>query len=408
MAYYIDKKRLNIGVEIHKENKVYEGYTLFAPMFDKNAWLIDMEGNIVHNWKMKNPPGVYGRLLPNGNLMWMDRGPDSIPELTGAASAIIEVDWDGNEIWRYDDPYINHDFLCLPNGNLMLMRFKMLPEEVQKKIKSGIKGSGYRRFGNKTLSNNIIEITRDGDVVWEWNHWEHFDPEKDVECPLGTKMVWGYTNSFDIFPNGDLLISVRHLNTIARISKKTGEIIWRWGPEQMVGHQHCVSVLDNGNIMLFDNGLHRNPPAVKSDDYGQIGACESSRILEVNPETNEIVWQFNDPANQFYTQYCGSAERLPNGNTLICESIKGTFFEVTPEKEVVWKYVHPFAIPRPNFFGWTINFMVFQIRRYGIDFEGLKGKELKADNYKLTVERSSSEEIEESKKIMDRLARAGY
>ena len=406
MSYEIDIGRLKQGVEVYDQSKTYKGYTLFAPMYDGNAWLIGMDGRVVHRWQMKNPPGVYGKLLPNGNLMWMDRGLDANEALDGGASAIIEVDWDGNEIWRYNDTGLNHDFVCLPNGNILIMRFVYLPDDIRKKVNVGLPGSELP--DKKMYSNNIQEITRDGKVVWEWNHWDHFSPEKDVECPLVTRKIYGYTNSFDIFPNGDILISVRHLNTIARISKKTGRVIWRWGPEHLLGHQHSVSVLDNGNIMIFDNGLHRNPPLVKDEAHSEIGEAEFSRVVEVNPKTDEIVWEYLDPTGQFYTPYCGSAQRLPNGNTLICESIKGIFFEVTPNKEVVWKYIQPFAVPRPNWFGWTISYMIFQIRRYGLDFEGFRGKDLNPSNYGLEIQKINVKKRDEAKKIMERLAKAGY
>ena len=38
----------------------------------------------------------------------------------------------------------------------------------------------------------------------------------------------------------------------------------------------------------------------------------------------------------------GGQERLPNGNTLICESLMGRFLEVTMDGEVVWEFVNPF------------------------------------------------------------------
>ena len=406
MSYEIDTKRLGVGVEVYNQEKAYKGYTLYSPMYDGNAWLIDMEGRVVHNWKMKNPPGVYGKLISNGNLMWMDRGPDANEALDGGASSLLELDWDGNEVWRYDDTGLNHDFVDLPNGNIMIMRFVFLPDDIRKKIKVGLPGSELP--DKKMYSNNLQEITREGKVVWEWNHWEHFDPDEHVECPLVNRMIYGYTNSLDVFPNGDVLLSIRHLNTVARISKSTGKVVWRWGPEQLLGHQHSVSVLESGNILIFDNGLHRNPPLVTDEAHREISEAELSRVVEVDPKSNEIVWEYYDPTGQFYTPYCGSAERLPNGNTLICESIKGIFFEVTPDKEVVWKYYQPFAIPRPSWLGWTISYMIFQIRRYGNDFKGFKGKDLDPSNYGLAYQKVDPEQREEAKKIMERLAKAGY
>jgi outer membrane protein assembly factor BamB len=83
------------------------------------------------------------------------------------------------------------------------------------------------------------------------------------------------------------------------------------------------TLLENGHLLVFDNGVHR----------------DFSRVLEVNPVTEEIVWQYR--AADFYSQWRGSNQRLPNGNTLICESQNGRVFEVTPAGEVVWEFHNP-------------------------------------------------------------------
>jgi outer membrane protein assembly factor BamB len=81
-------------------------------------------------------------------------------------------------------------------------------------------------------------------------------------------------------------------------------------------------VLENGNILLFDNGF------------------EQSRILEIDPQTNHIVWSYG-PNGSFFSETRGSNQRLPNGNTLITESDSGYVFEVTQTGETVWKFANP-------------------------------------------------------------------
>ena len=91
-------------------------------------------------------------------------------------------------------------------------------------------------------------------------------------------------------------------------------------------------MLANGNILIFDNGVHR------LDD-----SMPYSRVIEVDPATNEITWKYQDkPAWNFFSPRMGNAQRLPNGNTLIDESSFGRFFEVTNGGEIVWEYVNPF------------------------------------------------------------------
>jgi hypothetical protein len=74
-------------------------------------------------------------------------------------------------------------------------------------------------------------------------------------------------------------------------------------------------------------------------------------VLEFNPLTLEIAWQYPPrPAGtpglmltSFYSSFVSSAQRLPNGNTLITEGGVGRIFEVTPEHEIVWEYLSPYT-----------------------------------------------------------------
>ncbi len=402
MVNYI--RTLSQDVLINKESKTCKGYTLFAPQFDKIAWLVDMEGNICHYWEMEHPPGVNYYLNNKGNLMWLGRGEEAIKELGGCASYLLEVDWEGNEVWRYDDPKLHHDFKLMENGNIMIMRFEPLEVSVQEKVKGGAPGTELP--DGKMMGIQIQELTRDKEVVWEWSNWEHFDYDIHQECELCNRLSWGYTNSVDVFPNGDPVISCRELNKIIRISKKTGDIVWEIGPELDLGHQHDVDVLPNGNITLFDNGVHRVPRGHDTPD--EIASFCTSRALEVDPEKPEIVWEYIDPTHMLFTNFCGSTQKLSNGNYFICESRTGTFYEITQEKEVVWKYVSPFTIPRPDIFGWTAAKLIFQAHRYGIDFEGFKGKDLDPDQYEWTINKKDKKEMDEEDMIRSRLTRAGY
>jgi len=143
--------------------------------------------------------------------------------------------------------------------------------------------------------------------------------------------MWHQGNGVKELPDGDLLASFRPTSTVVRISRKTGKIAWKLGPPTVSG-QHAPTPLANGNVLIFDNGVHR------LDD-----SMPYSRVIEINPATNEIVWKYQDsPAWNFFSPRMGSAQRLPNGNTLIAESSFGRFFEVTTEGEIVWEYVNPF------------------------------------------------------------------
>ena len=134
-------------------------------------------------------------------------------------------------------------------------------------------------------------------------------------------------------------------------------------------------MLDNGRVLLFDNGSHRQGQGVPY-----------SRVIEVDPATNQIEWEYKgDPPLSFFSPVISSAERQPNGNTLICEGSTGRLFEVTRNKEIVWEYINPFttlgAAPAG---GGPLDLAntVFRAHRYGPEHSALKGKDLDPGRYR--------------------------
>jgi hypothetical protein len=109
------------------------------------------------------------------------------------------------------------------------------------------------------------------------------------------------------------------------LEKDTYRVLWAWG-EGELQHPHHPTMLENGHMLIFDNGVKR----------------KYSRVVELDPASATIVWEYKaEPAEDFYSFSRGSAQRLPNSNTLICESDKGHAFEVTEEGEVVWAWLNP-------------------------------------------------------------------
>ena len=124
---------------------------------------------------------------------------------------------------------------------------------------------------------------------------------------------------------GDLLVCLRNLDRVAVIDPQRKEVVWSWG-EGELDRPHHPQLLENGNLLLLDNGMHRG----------------RSRVLEIDPSERRIVWKYEgDPPPSFFTRIMGSAQRLENGNTLITESQKGRIFEVTSEGEIVWEWWVP-------------------------------------------------------------------
>ena len=371
--------RENCRVTVYKQSKACQGYTLIDPFTSSDVWLIDMEGNYVHRWLMPASPRNHGILLTNGNLLYAtarrrEEDTPDLPHQWGLSAGLIEVDWDGDLVWKYVDALQHHSFYRMSNGNTLYCKAMRIPDEIAKKVKGGIPGSEDRGM---IFADGVTEVTPDGEVVWEWKAYEHLDPEMNAICLVGPRDDWTHLNSCFELPDGNILLSFRNISTVCIVDKSTGKIIWQWGPGE-IAHQHDATMLENGNILLFDNGSHRHNDLLTN----------YSRAVEVNPKTNQIEWQYTaDPPQNFYSGIISGCQRLPNGNTLICEGTRGRAFEVTMEGEMVWEYTSPFFAPHPVAAGieYTMHAVVPQLRytnmlfrtyRYPPDYSGLADKDL--------------------------------
>lgn len=369
----IAKTALN-GVTHYKKEKADDGYTLFS-CYNHDVWLIDMEGFVVHKWTVPYIPGAHMVLRPNGNLFYSaeNRKHDELgldPEHAGLGGMLLEIDWDSNLVWKLEVPYQHHDFEFVPNTDHIIVSTYhpegVFSDEKAKLMRGGITGS---EFEGKIWGDVIYEIDRKGNVIWEWKAWEHMDPELEELHVLESRVILPYVNAIKICKNGDLLLSGRHVSTIFRIDRSTGEIIKRYGRGELA-HQHDARELENENIMVFDNGIQRLdslPP--------------HSRILEFDGKTGEIVWEYKAPVpSDFFSSICAGAERLPNGNTMIAESMPGRIFEVTPEKEIVWEYINPIFTSYVNN---QESSMMWRAHRYAKNYTGFDGRILDSALYPL-------------------------
>jgi hypothetical protein len=329
------QRRRGVGLIAHEPERAFQGYTLFTPQFKGGPpLLIDMEGEVVHEWPTPLPTG-YASLLASGNLLALCRtrgDPGSARRFPVwqlvRAGAVMEIDWDGNVLWEVRRPDHHHDARLMRNGNVLMLCIEEVPGEVARRVRGGLPGTEHEGV---MYSDRVVEITKQGEVVWEWHAWQHLDPEVDRITPQDRRDEWTHANTVDELPDGDILVSFRNISTIAIIERRTGNIRWRLGSE-VLAQQHYPNLLPSGNILVFDNGAHRvNNPFT------------FSRVLEIDPATKQIVWSYQDrPIFNFYSPYESSAQRLPNGNTFICEGVFGRLFEVTRDGEVVWEYINPY------------------------------------------------------------------
>lgn len=395
------------GVTIYDSKKCFNGYTIFQAE-GYGAVLMDMNGHVVHMWnKLQGHPN---KLLPGGYVMGSSGNRDRVFSNQDWID-VIEVDWEGNIVWKFDafeKIYDNgkeewcarqhHDYqregnpvgYYVPGMDCQVAGGNTLILAHTTKEKKRLSGYTF-------IDDCIYEVNWQGDIVWRWDALDHFQEfqlneiEKNAmarnpnlrACGMGD---WAHINSMSVVgPNkwydaGDerfnpenIIFDSRELNYIGIIDKKSGKIVWKMGGDftktrelrmigQIIGqhHAHIIpkGLPGEGNLLVFDNGggAGFGVPDFTSKDGTKKYKRDYSRVLEINPITLKIEWEYTpiiagfvEPmtSHYFYSPLVSSAQRLPNGNTLITEGCSGRFLEVTVEGEIVWEYVYPYRGLKP-------------------------------------------------------------
>lgn len=334
----ITQRRRGVGLIAHDPQRAAGGYTLIAPQTARGrVCLVDMGGEVVHEWQMPVRPGRHAVILGNGNLGYNGNHADSAdryaPWSMWHGGDFYEATPQGEVVWRYEDPAHHHDAQWLDNGNLLYAACAPVPASFAERVPGGTAHSP-----DETMFVDVIrEVNRKGELVWEWRAWEHLEPGDFPIAPGFGRYHWPLVNGLGVNAQGDVLMSLRNTSGIIAVDRVTGGVKMHI-PPSVVSHQHAPVALANGNVLTFDNGNFRAGAHVAF-----------SRVLEIDPSTNEVVWSYADSVvNAFYSAFMGNAQRLPNGNTHITESATGRIFEVTPAGEVVWEYVIPWFDEYPD------------------------------------------------------------
>lgn len=370
-----------VGLTHHKSSASFKGYTLITPIGGDSTFLLDMQGRVVHQWQLSDERSDYAILLPTGNLLLKGAPKDARltqaemtdPEMTIEERAkalpshgyfLKEINWDAEEVWRHDDAVLHHDFKKTKDGTYLYTRFCYASDEVSEKLRGK---RSHRKHANPIVTDQFVEVDAEGKEIWSVNLEDVLDPKLDGLDVLERDFEWTHTNAIDQNADGTKIVfSAKNNSRVCIIDKQSGELTWRWGRPETSG-QHHASFLPNGNVLVFDNGV-RKP------------GLPFSRVVEVNPDDSETAWQYvANPPFSFWATNISSAERQPNGNTLICEGTSGRIFEVTRSGEVVWEWQSPFVNAiRP---GQNLHF-IFRAHRYGPDFSGLGDRDLDPSRYK--------------------------
>ena len=371
------------GTTIFDPDRTWSGFTVLSPLATQAVPVIDMNGTVVKRWDgFNNSAGGPARVLPGGYVIAASGARPPNQE----SLELVERDFDGKVLWsvsarqhhdwqREDFPagYYSPGSSPNPQNNdrtLLLTHVTHLKPAVA---------------DVEIQDDRLIEVSRTNDVLWEWVASDHVDefkfspearkvikagPASNGPSGVAGRRVfdWLHVNSahylgpnrwFDAgdtrFAPTNIIISSREASLLAIVGRD-GRIVWQMGPDysastelrairQVIG-QHHAHLIPNGlpgagNLLVFDNG--------GSSGYGffsPIGpdgrsalARSTSRVLEINPVTLELVWSYTNP--RFFASNISGAQRLPNGNTLITSGPTGRIFEVTKEGAIVWEYLWP-------------------------------------------------------------------
>jgi hypothetical protein len=256
---------------------------------------------------------------------------------------------------EFIDHFQHHDARRLENGNTLYAGWEDMPDDRARLVTGGRPGT----FPDGGLYNDYVrEVDPDGETVWQWST-HSMDIEKYPINPMTGLRVFSWLNATFPLPNGDVMVSLRHINTVAIIDRETKKFKWEM-TDFGWGGQHDCQKLENGNIILFANGCNTYE------------GHQHSRIIEIDPATKEEVWVYkSNPVSHFYSHHISGQERLASGNTLICEGLWGRLFEVTPAGDIVWEYISPHQ--GKTFTGDDSNW-VFRAFRYAKDSAEIAGR----------------------------------
>lgn len=326
--------RRGVGLRGIDPKQVSPGYTLFAHLTSPGiVRMIDNNGEEVHRWKMPTRPGRHVRILPNGNLAYNGVHPDS-PRLFPLwqkyrGGLMLQVDPEGNVVQKWEDPLAHHDQNHLDDGTILYTSLRPLTAEEAKTVSGGIPGS--EAPDGKIYSDCIKHVDpRSGETLWFWRLIDNINSSEFPLQPHYTRDHYPLINSVSLLRDGNILASLRSVSAVIIISRETGKVIWHLD-STVIAQQHHATELEDGSILIFDNGVYRHH---ESFPY--------SRVIQVDRSTKQIVWQYRDPHPMtFFSPFMGGAQRLRDGNTLITEAALGRIFEVTKDGKICWEYVGP-------------------------------------------------------------------
>lgn len=402
----------------------FNGFLLFSPEYSTKSLVMNKQGEIVHTWESNYIQGLGLLLLENGDLLRTILLNNPLFIAGGTTGGVELSDWNGTRLWQFNysnaQHCLHHSIEILPNGHLLMVAWEY--KTAQEAIAAGRDPETLPE--GELWPDHVIEVEQtgpsEGSIVWEWHVWDHliqdFDPTKEnygtvaqhpelvdinyMEVVGKERADWNHINSIDYNKEFDqILLSACHQNEIWVIdhstttqeaaghtggrSGKGGDLLYRYGnpatygagtalDRQLFG-QHDAQWIQTGtpgegHILVFNNGQGRPDGQYSSVDELVPPVDENgSYYLEPGSAYGplEPLWRYMaENPSDFFAGYLSSAQRLPNGNTLICDGDHGVFFEVTLQKKTVWYFHNTLPTPLTN--------QVFKALCYPPDYPGLQ------------------------------------
>ncbi len=349
----------NAETIVYNEVLYSEGLTVFGAFYDYYSAIIDKSGKEI--WNSKNQPFIFYNTDYYGRYYGCEY---VAGQSNGNFYKGIEYSLDSEIIWEEpNDEFNHHEIIQLPNGNYLGIIEVEQPGPVPIGDWTSDCNNFYPGLCNGIIpfftwfGDKLVEWDRDSkEVLWEWNFFDHLSMD-DYDIENGTwfdafiatpqRYDWTHANALWLDEaESAIFVSIRHLSRIVKISYPSGDIIWSLGENMPSGDvefghelgfnfQHSLEILDNGNILTFDNG----------------NSSTQSRALEIEVNGNsgvyssDIVWEHNLPS-ELYSSFSGNVQKLNNGNYLITSiGETGTALEVSSNHETIWEVKYNLSQP---------------------------------------------------------------